>query len=329
MVRSKKRKIFHSDQSKVMSSRPSHVVITTGSHQGIGSEIVSKAISSLKPSSKVRYTILTHEKAEPLRLARPWLRKRIAKSSLADWLQHQAHEIGLVVFRSSAADMVKAASRFCLNDSDSAMANAPMRKLKSGAGHTEIIKDLTGSQEITMGFIGKKFNVCLATTHVPLVEVPKLLSAKRIEVIAKASQKLHSLTGDPADTIGVLGLNPHAGENGAISSFDGLVYSHLKKAKLASPISRMLPADGAFVNGAPYRTILAWYHDQGLIPFKLIHGLAHGIQLTLGIPFIRTSVDHGTAEDIVGTGKADFRSMRMAIQWASQLQARHGNSLFY
>ena len=304
-----------------------HVVITTGSPEGVGSEIVKKALLEIKPNSKLRYTVLSHNSALPIQLKGPWRVKKTDKSELARWRASDRDVVRLISYSGSPANMVKAATQLCIDDSNTAVSNAPMRKLKSGAGHTEIIKDMSKSKHVTMGFIGKRFNVCLATTHIPLEKVPGQLTKSRVTVVAKATEKLHQLTGPSADTIGVLGLNPHAGDSGAISKLDAKLFSVLKQCRLSSPISPMLPADGAFMNGAPHRTLLAWYHDQGLIPFKLIHGLSMGIQITLGIPFIRTSVDHGTAEDLHGKGIADHKSMKMAIQWAAKLQAQHGNSL--
>ena len=325
MARSKKRRLIYTDQRELDLN---HVVITTGSPEGVGSEIVSRALSSLKPSAKIRYSVFFQEKALPIRLSSQWALSNVSLSQAGHWRQQNQKTVQIVTFRSSAAKMVSAATKFCLEHSGSSLVNAPMRKLRTGEGHTEIIKKLSGYEDLVMGFVGKKFNVCLATTHVPLDQVTGLLTDKRVQVVAKAAMKLHHMTGRSEDPIGILGLNPHAGENGAISTLDQKLYKTLLKTCHGQNLSSLLPPDGAFAQGVSYRTLVAWYHDQGLIPFKLIHGLSQGIQITLGIPFVRTSVDHGTAENLKGSGLADFRSMRMAIQWAGKLGRTHGNTLF-
>lgn len=308
--------------------KPTHILVTTGSTKGVGVEITSKAFQQIKPSKKYRYSILLPKGSDTVRLGNNWKAKQTNLKNLSNWSLISPEVIQTIKTSKNAADVFRSAANFCLQDGRSAVATAPMRKLKDGQGHTEILKDISKNENLIMAFIGKKFNVSLATTHIPISKIKSSLTKKRIHNIMLATQRLHELTGNRSDPIGVLGLNPHAGENGSISQEDGLLYKELKSIKTNSPLSQLLPPDGTFVSKPKYRTYLSWYHDQGLIPFKMAHGLSNGIQVTLGLPFIRTSVDHGTAEDIYGKNIADHRSMLMAIKFAGHMQAKYKNSIF-
>ena len=161
-----------------------------------------------------------------------------------------------------------------------------------------------------MGFIGKEFNVVIATDHIALKTVESKLTKKLIEQAIKACIDLKKLNNDKRPVC-VLGLNPHAGEKGIIGSYEKSFLNKIISKNLVGPMS----PDAAFFksNWKKYSSFLALYHDQGLIPFKMVHGQDSGVHITLGLPFIRTSVDHGTAKDIFNKNVANSHSMRDAI----------------
>jgi 4-hydroxythreonine-4-phosphate dehydrogenase len=179
-----------------------------------------------------------------------------------------------------------------------------------------------------MTFIGDKFNVMLATGHIPLSQLSSKFSASNLEEAIRAAggfvrllRKLEKRK-TPTKPIGVLGLNPHAGDTGIIGTEDDSIVKPTLNRFGDSDIllEGPLVPDSAFTppSWSKYSLYLALYHDQGLIPFKTVHG-QNGVHLTWGLPFIRTSVDHGTAFDIAGKDKADATSMRLAVEWAIRL----------
>lgn len=198
-------------------------------------------------------------------------------------------------------------------------------------GHTEFFAQMSATRHTVMLFVIDKLKVALLTTHLPLASVPAAVTAERLRLTlsilhAGLEQDFH--IANPA--ILICGLNPHAGENGYLGREEIDVITPVleelrqqKHWKLEGP----LPADTAFTPGHLQHAdaILAMYHDQALPVVKHI-GFDRAVNVTLGLPFIRTSVDHGTALDIAGTGKADAGSMKAAITLAIQLsrQNRHG-----
>jgi 4-hydroxythreonine-4-phosphate dehydrogenase len=215
------------------------------------------------------------------------------------------------------------------------MATAPLSKTAVSSaglqdlGHTGILKRITKSKDLFMGFIGDHFSVVLATGHVPIERIATELTANRLTAAVKAAEHLRQVLAMEKSLrtanypLALLGLNPHAGESGLIGSTEKDIHCPVLSAVRESGIEVEGPLvpDAAFfkTNWKKYSVFIANYHDQGLIPFKMIHGQESGIHITLGLPFIRTSVDHGTAKDIFGTGKADPSSMRLAIEWALKL----------
>lgn len=190
-------------------------------------------------------------------------------------------------------------------------------------GHTEILRRRSNASEVGMFFWGSRLRVLLATTHVALARVPGLLSIDLLaaQVRLLADFLVRRVPGDRRP-IGVAALNPHAGEAGAFGR---------EEIEIISPALVRLAAEGIAVDGpvaadvlfrraweGRYAAVVALYHDQGLGPFKLVH-FRDGVQLTLGLPFIRTSADHGTAFDIAGQDRADCGSMQAAIGLALDL----------
>jgi 4-hydroxythreonine-4-phosphate dehydrogenase len=188
-------------------------------------------------------------------------------------------------------------------------------------GHTEILAELTGTREVSLMLVGPKLKIIHVTAHVGLREAIRRIDPALVErTIARGRQMLLS-GGEPR--IGVCGINPHAGENGIFGEGEEeekivpAIESCRKKGWL---VEGPLPADTLFYLAASGRfdLVVAMYHDQGHGPFKVL-GIEDGVNLTAGLPIVRTSVDHGTAFDIAGTGKADERSMLAALRLAAGL----------
>ena len=216
-----------------------------------------------------------------------------------------------------------------------AMVTAPLHKgiiNASGtpfSGHTEFLAERTGADEVVMLLQSKNLRVALATTHIPLRDVPGAITASllnsRISVLESA---LRTMYGIEAPRITVLGLNPHAGESGHLGSEEQTIISpvceRLQVAGLS--ISGPVPADTAFIPSWRERTdaYFAMYHDQGLTVIKS-EAFYGAVNITLGLPIIRTSVDHGTALDLAGSGSASAESLTHAIQAAIDLIAPHSH----
>ena len=177
-------------------------------------------------------------------------------------------------------------------------------------GHTGAFRSLIPNAQLHMAFAGTEFNVLLASDHLPIENVPGYLTKKKISAAIHAAREFKKLLGLKSK-IALLGLNPHAGESGLIGNFEKKFLLDLPK-DIVGP----LVPDAAFLksNWKKYALFICLYHDQGLIPFKMIHGQDSGVHITMGLPFLRTSVDHGTAFDIYNKNKANHASMLDAIK---------------
>jgi 4-hydroxythreonine-4-phosphate dehydrogenase len=212
-----------------------------------------------------------------------------------------------------------------------AMATAPINKrvLKMAGihlhGHTEMLARRTGTSRFAMMLAGKRLKVVLTTMHVPIKQVSRNLSTPGIATIIELThQALRTRFGIATPRIAVAGLNPHAGESGLFGDEEERIIQPAVEQAAAQgmAVSGPHPPDTIFFTAAQGAcdAVVAMYHDQGLGPFKMIH-FTDGVNTTLGLPIIRTSVDHGTAYDIAGTGGASERSMAAAIIMAAS-QAR-------
>jgi len=191
-------------------------------------------------------------------------------------------------------------------------------------GHTEFLAHLAGISEIAMAFLTDRLKVVLTTIHIPLRVVPEALTPDQVYGKLRLILTEFPRFGLDCRKIAVAGLNPHAGESGIMGREDlERIAPAVQRAREDFPesiIDGPLPADTLFwraYNGE-FDVVLAMYHDQGLAPIKLI-GFGETVNVTLGLPFIRTSVDHGTAFDIAGKGIARHDSMNSAIKWALRL----------
>ncbi len=187
-------------------------------------------------------------------------------------------------------------------------------------GHTEILAHFTDTKDYLMMMAGQKLKVTLSTIHIPLKDVPGRLNTDRVFRTIKITwQSLKRDFDIPEPMIGVCGLNPHAGEGGMFGDEEEKIIAPaclLAKEK-GMRVSDPLPPDTIFYHASKgaYDAVVCQYHDQGLIPFKLLH-FEDGVNVTCGLPIVRTSVDHGTAYDIAWKGQASHCSMKAAIKLA-------------
>ena len=217
----------------------------------------------------------------------------------------------------------------CTEARDAALVTAPVQKSVINTagipftGHTEFLAERTGAETPVMMLASKNLRVALATTHLPLAEIPEQINQERLErVLAVLDSELRERFRIDSPRIAVLGLNPHAGEGGVLGREEQEIIEPVIQRLTDRGLSLLgpLPADTAFTPDALERcdAVLAMYHDQGLPPIK---ALAFGtvVNITLGLPIIRTSVDHGTALALAGTGRAKPNSLREAIHVACEL----------
>jgi 4-hydroxythreonine-4-phosphate dehydrogenase len=230
----------------------------------------------------------------------------------------------------AAAQNIIACANACRAGLLAAMVTAPLNKTwlqQAGfayPGHTEFLADLAGVPEVAMAFLTEKLKVVLATIHVPLTEAIRRITTpliiSRLSILIREFSRL----GLPCAKIAVAGMNPHAGEDGLLGTEeqDTIAPAVLEAGRLFPNcrIEGPLPADTLFYRAmhGEFDAVLALFHDQGLGPIKLV-GFGEAVNVTLGLPFIRTSVDHGTAFDIAGKGIARHQSMISAIEWALRL----------
>lgn len=191
-------------------------------------------------------------------------------------------------------------------------------------GHTEFFAERLGSgrENICMHLCGPKLRVSLVTTHPALADVPELVTHERVVKCLKLTWELVSKLERAPKPVAVCGLNPHAGESGKIGHEDDAVIVPAIAEAQAQGIDAVGPIPGDtvfhFAVAGRYSAVLAMYHDQGLAPLKLLH-FGEAVNITLGLPVVRTSVDHGTGYDVTGTGKADHGSLAEALRLAEAL----------
>ena len=197
------------------------------------------------------------------------------------------------------------------------------------AGHTDLLAHLTGSKHVAMMFHSEALRVVLATVHVALSEVPRALTRASLEATIDLTARELPRFGIARPRIAVAGLNPHAGEHGLFGHEEDAVIRPAVDACRARGIevSGPFPGDTVFVRArrGDFDVVIACYHDQGLIPVKLV-AFGQAVNVTLGLPIVRTSVDHGTAFDIAGRGLADPSSMVEATLLAAQLAAARSHA---
>ncbi|MGI5471812.1 4-hydroxythreonine-4-phosphate dehydrogenase PdxA [Streptomyces sp. CA-132043] len=229
----------------------------------------------------------------------------------------------------AAYEYVRRAAELALADEIDGICTAPLNKGALHAaghvypGHTELLAHLTGVDEVSMMLSTDKVKVIHVTTHIGLIDAVNRIEPGLVERTVRRGHEALVRSGKPDPVIGVCGINPHAGENGLFGYGEEAekIVPALEKVRAAGIDARgPLPADTAFflASRGDYDLIVAMYHDQGHGPVKVL-GIEAGVNLTIGLPVIRTSVDHGTAFDIAGTGRAEAGSMIEALRQAAEM----------
>lgn len=324
------------------------IAIALGDVTGIGPEVALKALAAEAGADDTRYLLigdvdLTRALEQRLGLGLPLAAfssmsqpgRFFVHNPLAEPLASGLPAGSPTAARAAIAWLTDGAQR-CLRQEMDALVTAPVNKqaiMRTGqpfVGQTEFLSELAGARRTTMMLLGADDNgrwlrVALATTHLPLKLVAAQLRAENVRLaIESAAQACRDL-GLSHQRIGVCGLNPHAGEGGEFGDEEITLIRPMVEAARAQGIDAQgpFPADTLFYHAyrGDYEAVVAMYHDQGLAPLKMV-AFENGINWTLGLPFIRTSPDHGTAYDIAGQDKADASSMRAAIRLAKQLARR-------
>lgn len=308
--------------------------ITTGDLKGIGLEVSVKALKGFKPQKGVRWVLWRSSKTRE-EFLKPLSRlgfktQTVSCKQLPRFFKDPSslkpgYELLDVASPLPPTQWVRKAGHFCLNHPRQALITGPLSKTqiqKEGfkeRGHTELLKKLSGTPFVFMTFIGKHFHVVLVTDHVPLkkVQIHKE-SLKQCIRLCLNFQKGSSSFFSAKKKGALVGLNPHAGEDGLLGTEEKTMKQVLQPFR--SRVSGPLVPDGAFFrkNQKQFSFFICPYHDQGLIPFKMTHE-RDSFQFSLGLPFVRTSVSHGPAFDIFGQNKADPRSMKQALKAALHL----------
>ena len=281
------------------------IALTVGDPAGIGPEVAAKAAAD--PSVRAV--------CEPIVFAPP-----------ADPLIRPG-EVSAAAGRAAYDTIVRAVEAAKRGDVD-AVATAPVNKLafsRAGLewkGHTDLLAHLCGDAKVAMMFHSPQLKVVLITVHVPLLEVSAKITPELVDETVSLTVDAMKLFGHPHPRLALAGLNPHAGEGGVIGTEDDRVLAPaVERARARGVnISGPIPGDTVFVRASrgEFDCVIACYHDQGLIPVKLL-AFGTAVNVTIGLPIIRTSVDHGTAFDIAGKGIADPGSMIAAVTLAAEM----------
>ena len=279
--------------------------ITVGDPSGIGPEIARKTADD----ARVR------EVCEPV-LYGPPHGTRFAPGVLSAEAGRAAYDAIVRAVKDAQERRVAAIATAPINKLAFARAGLPWK------GHTDLLGHLTGSSRVAMMFWSEPLKVVLATVHVPLSEVPAALTREVMDGTIDLTSRELPRFGIVRPRLAVAGLNPHAGEEGLLGEEERTVIGPAVQAARGRgiQIEGPLPGDTVFVRATKgeFDAVIACYHDQGLIPVKLL-AFGHSVNVTLGLPIIRTSVDHGTAFDIAGQDKADPTSLIEATLLAGRI----------
>lgn len=323
------------------------IAITMGDPAGVGPEVCVKALTDPE----------IYETSRPLVLGDLGRLHAAACVSNLDWNFHTAegpddatYEFGTIdvvdfanvppdlpwgqlsaVAGDAAYHYVERAAQYAVNGSAHAICTAPLNKeaLHLGGhnfpGHTEMLAHLTGTPEVSMMLTAPNLRVIHVTTHIGLIDAIAKIEPGLVERTIRRGHELLVRMGISHPRIAVCGINPHAGENGLFGHREEeLKVNPGVAAARADGIDAVgaLPADSVFFRATrgDFDLVVAMYHDQGHAPIKAL-GIEHGVNITVGLPIVRTSVDHGTAFDIAGTGGVDPASMQEALRQAVALSA--------
>jgi 4-hydroxythreonine-4-phosphate dehydrogenase len=320
--------------------------ITMGDPTGIGPEIIIKALSMKEPFEVCRPIVFGDRevlsKAVNL-LGLPTTIEVIEKIPEEGYLPQKIFLLSLSQLEVASLQFgkpdtkcgeamvkyVEEAIKWVKRGKLDAITTCPINKQAINAagypysGHTELLAHLTQSSSVAMMFLGSRWKVVFVTTHIPLKEVSEWISANRVlSTIRMTDGGLQRYFGIAHPKIAVLGLNPHCGEEGLLGEEDKMeIIPAIAEARSQGvDVEGPFPADSFFnlTRRTPFDAVISMYHDQGLIPIKMVD-FEEAVNLTLGLPFIRTSVGHGTAYDIAGKGLANPTNLVKALLMASKL----------
>ncbi|HUU85320.1 MAG TPA: 4-hydroxythreonine-4-phosphate dehydrogenase PdxA [Phycisphaerae bacterium] len=326
------------------------IAITMGDPAGVGPEVVVKALADTELRSQARFIIYGLQEllcyaADQAEVSPYWFHcphedvDRVESgvvvadfyeySMLGPGLRHPTAEGGHASLR--FVDEAISAAAGGLAD---AIVTGPIHKISwkmagcKAPGHTEYLAHAFDARRYTMMFVGGPLRVALASTHVGLFELRNSFTIGRVfQPIDQLDEALRRWFGIARPKIAVAGLNPHAGEEGRFGDEEGRIIEPaiLMARDLGIDVEGPFPADTLFwkASRGRYDGLVAMYHDQGLIPVKLL-AFDSSVNVTLGLPVIRTSVDHGTAFDIAGTNRASAGSMKAALKLAIEMARRNG-----
>lgn len=299
------------------------IAITCGDPSGLGPELIRRCLLE-RPYGDAEFTVFG---------AREWVEELSASDC--------NHVTGIALTESSfeagkphpdgarlAIESMESAARSCVEGDCHSVVTGPISKalcVEVGyqfPGQTEFFANRWGG-EPTMAFVGENLKICLSTWHIPLREVPDALNEKVFKHSIRSADELGRRLGFSRPRVLVCGLNPHAGEGGLLGREEGAALNpwlNEMKQELTCQIEGCVPGDTAFARAikGDADVVVALYHDQGLAPFKTVD-FDSGVNVTLGLPFLRVSPDHGTGFDIAGKGLASIGSTDHAIRLACSM----------
>ncbi len=323
------------------------IAITMGDAAGVGPEVIMKSLAHAEPHTWCRPLVVgdANRLIQAGRIVGNNLKVRSLALDEIDKAEYATDTVDCIDLKLIPGDLVwgahsavagdaayqyvKVACDLAVRSKVAAICTAPLNKaaLHMGGhhypGHTEMLAALTGTEEVSMMLSTPKLKVTHVTTHIGLIDAIAKIEPGLVERTIVRAYTVLVKSGNASPKIGVCGINPHAGENG--------LFGHGEEAEKIEPaiaacrakgwnVVGPLPADTLFflAQRGDYDMVIAMYHDQGHGPVKVL-GIEAGVNITIGLPVIRTSVDHGTAFDIAGTGKVDERSMLEALRQAAEL----------
>jgi 4-phospho-D-threonate 3-dehydrogenase / 4-phospho-D-erythronate 3-dehydrogenase len=325
------------------------IAVTMGDPRGIGPEVVVKALNRaairractplvlgdagiLRATiDRLHFRLEVEEIGERIPEGKPEVLSILPLSQLASAL----NPMGISAEEGGRASFlyIEKAGQMVMAGQVDGISTAPVSKEAiSGAGipfrgHTEYLAEISSTKEFVMMLAGKRLKVALVTTHLPLGEVAQALQEEKIfSVIVITGVGLQKYFHRPNPRIAVAAFNPHAGEGGLFGREEEIIGRAIQKASAEGfLVSGPWPADSLFfrAKNGEFDAVVCMYHDQALIPLKLLH-FESAVNVTLGLPFVRTSVDHGVALDIAGRGVASSRSMEEAILLAARMAKTKG-----
>jgi 4-hydroxythreonine-4-phosphate dehydrogenase len=325
------------------------IAITMGDASGVGPEIIVKALADPRVYHWSRPVVVGD--ARRLRKAID-ITKAPVTVAVVDSPKSAAYNLGVIdcidldcvpedlpfgnlsaVAGDAAYKFIEKAVLLAMDHRVDAICTAPLNKeaLHAGGhnypGHTEMLADLTGTEEVSMLLSAPNLRVIHVTTHIGLIDMVAKINPGLVERTIRRGYDTLAKAGVPNPKIAVCGINPHAGEHGLFGygEEEEKIAPGIEAARAAGiDAEGPLPADTAFFRAGrgDFDLVVAMYHDQGHAPVKVL-GIENGVNITIGLPVIRTSVDHGTAFDIAGTGLADEASMIEALRQAADLAPKN------